>query len=75
MYSIDYLLKPIEPARLTRADKMERRRTARPDIRALERELDAELAPTAGWSGRVGVGERTPVLEVARSGHSRRRTS
>jgi two-component system LytT family response regulator len=70
--SLDYLLKPIEPERLERAlDKVERfaGKTA-PDVRALARELAAQLA-----SGRrlervaSRVGERTTVLDVARIGH------
>jgi two-component system LytT family response regulator len=72
--SIDYLLKPIEPERLDRAlDKAERLSgagSARPDVRALARELAAHLA-----SGRrleriaSRVGERTTVLDVARVTH------
>src|SRR4051794_12935310 len=66
--SIDYLLKPIEPERLDRAlDKAERLRTARPYMRALARELAAQLAPVRRVE-RVAsrVGERTTILEVAR---------
>src|SRR5688572_1024701 len=46
--SIDYLLKPIEPDRLDRAlDKLQRRSVPGPmPIRALARELAAQLAPT-----------------------------
>ena len=75
--SIDYLLKPIESERLDRAlDKLERCRgppTACPRARA-----------RAGGPADAGrrleriasrVGERTTVLEVARIGHSRPRTS
>jgi two-component system LytT family response regulator len=70
--SIDYLLKPIEPERLDRAlDKLTRLAgQPRPDVRALARELAAQLG-----SGRrleriaSRVGERTTVLEVARVTH------
>ncbi len=80
--SIDYLLKPIEPERLDRAlDKLERLGgQPRPDVRALARELAAQLAgdtsplfsrkPTSTLD-RVAsrVGERTTVLDVARVTH------
>jgi two-component system, LytTR family, response regulator len=72
--SVDYLLKPIEPARLERAlDKVERLANARerkPDVRALARELAAQLAPGHRLE-RVAsrVGERTTVLDVARITH------
>jgi two-component system, LytTR family, response regulator len=70
--SVDYLLKPIEPERLDRAlDKLERFGSRpRPDVRALARELAAELAPNRRLE-RVAsrVGERTTVLDVARIGH------
>jgi two-component system LytT family response regulator len=70
--SVDYLLKPIEPERLDRAlEKLERfAAQPRTDMRALVRELAAELA-----SGRrleriaSRVGERTTILEVARISH------
>ena len=73
--SIDYLLKPIEPERLERAiDKLERLSSSRPDIRALARELAAQLG--AGRGGSVPllriasrVGERTTVIDVARVTH------
>jgi two-component system, LytTR family, response regulator len=72
--SVDYLLKPIEPERLERAlDKVERLANARerePDVRALARELAAQLAPGHRLE-RVAsrVGERTTVLDVARITH------
>jgi two-component system, LytTR family, response regulator len=70
--SIDYLLKPIEPERLDRAlDKLDRVGVQpRPDVRALARQLAAELAP-ARHLNRVAsrVGERTTVLETARISH------
>jgi two-component system, LytTR family, response regulator len=70
--SIDYLLKPIETDRLDRAlDKIERfSGPPRPNVRALARELAAELAPTRRLE-RVAsrVGERTTVLDVARITH------
>jgi two-component system, LytTR family, response regulator len=70
--SIDYLLKPVAPERLERAlDKLERLAgQPRPDVRALARELAAQLN-----SGRrldriaSRVGERTTLLEVARITH------
>ena len=78
--SIDYLLKPIEADRLDRAlDKLTRLAgQPRPDVRALARELAAELG--TGPSTPLGagrrleriasrVGERTTVLEVARISH------
>jgi two-component system LytT family response regulator len=70
--SVDYLLKPIEPERLDRAlDKLERfAGQARPDIRALARELAAELAPNRRLERIASrVGERTTVLDVARISH------
>jgi len=79
--SIDYLLKPIEPERLDRAlDKLQRLSGTglrRPeddsplrDIRALARELAAQLTPGRRLE-RVAsrVGERTTVIEVARVTH------
>lgn len=78
--SIDYLLKPIESERLERAlDKLTRfAGQPRQDIRALARELAAQLgtgSSTALGAGRrleriaSRVGERTTVLEVARISH------
>jgi two-component system LytT family response regulator len=70
--SVDYLLKPIEPERLDRAlDKLERfAGQPRSDVRALARELAAELAPNRRLERIASrVGERTTVLEVARIGH------
>jgi two-component system, LytTR family, response regulator len=79
--SVDYLLKPIEPERLEHAlDKLERMSkavSAGPgeaspvrDIRALARELAAELAPNRRLERIASrVGERTTVLDVARISH------
>ena len=76
--SIDYLLKPIEPERLDRAlDKLERLTRPGgdlahgvPDLRALARQLAAELAPTRRLERIASrVGERTTVLETARITH------
>ena len=70
--SVDYLLKPIEPDRLDRAlDKIERfAGQPRPDVRALARELAAELAPHRRLERIASrVGERTTVLDVARISH------
>ena len=70
--SIDYLLKPIEPDRLDHAlDKLARvTAQPRPDVRALARELAAQLAPTRRLERIASrVGERTTVLDVARISH------
>lgn len=71
--SIDYLLKPIDSARLDRAlDKLERivGQQPRPDVRALARELAAELAPGRRLERIASrVGERTTVLETGRVSH------
>ncbi len=70
--SVDYLLKPIETERLDRAlDKIERfAGQPRPDVRALARELAAELAPHRRLERIASrVGERTTVLDVARISH------
>src|SRR5262245_12713105 len=80
--SIDYLLKPIEPERLEHAlDKVDRLRgtgrsaasvalPATPDLRALARQLAAELAPAKRLERIASrVGERTTVLETARISH------
>ena len=70
--SVDYLLKPIEAERLDRAlDKIERfAGQPRPDVRALARELAAELAPHRRLERIASrVGERTTVLDVARISH------
>jgi two-component system, LytTR family, response regulator len=70
--SVDYLLKPIEPARLEQSlDKLMRLRgEPRTDVRALARELAAQLKPGAKLE-RVAskVGERTTLLEAARVTH------
>jgi two-component system LytT family response regulator len=67
--SIDYLLKPIEPERLTQAlDKVERLKA--PDVRALARLLAAELSPQRRLDRLASkVGERTTILDVARVTH------
>ena len=67
--SIDYLLKPIEPDRLDRAlDKLQRRDSM--PIRALARELAAQLAPTRRVERLASrVGDRTTILDVARVTH------
>ena len=70
--SLDYLLKPIEAERLEQAlDKVERfAGQARPDVRALARELAAQLAPNRRLERIASrVGERTAVLDVARVSH------
>jgi len=75
--SIDYLLKPIDAERLDRAlDKLERLPrpsadgSAIPDMRALARELAAQLAPSKRLERIASrVGERTTVLDVARISH------
>jgi two-component system LytT family response regulator len=70
--SIDYLLKPVEPERLDRAlDKLQRLATGpATDVRALARELAAQLAPHRKLERIASrVGERTTVLDVARISH------
>jgi YesN/AraC family two-component response regulator len=76
--SVDYLLKPIEPERLDRAlDKLERfAGQARPDVRALARELAAALAPNRRLeriASRVASGRSCSTWRG--SATSRRRTS
>ncbi|HYM25859.1 MAG TPA: LytTR family DNA-binding domain-containing protein [Vicinamibacterales bacterium] len=75
--SIDYLLKPVEPERLTQAlDKLDRiqdsarLKASRSDVREIARQLAAELAPQRRLD-RVAskVGERTTILDVARITH------
>jgi two-component system LytT family response regulator len=70
--SVDYLLKPIEPARLDRAlDKLQRLTgDARPDVRVLARELAAHLTPGRKLERIASrVGDRTVVLDVMRVSH------
>lgn len=71
--AIDYLLKPIEHERLERAlDKVERyvQQPPPPDVRALARELAAQLSPSRKLDRIASkVGERTTLLEVARVTH------
>jgi two-component system LytT family response regulator len=70
--SVDYLLKPIEPARLERAlDKLQRLTgETRPDMRVLARELAAHLAPGRKLERIASrVAERTIVLDVSRVSH------
>jgi two-component system LytT family response regulator len=70
--SVDYLLKPIEPARLDRAlDKLQRLTgDARPDMRALAQALAAHLAPGRKVERIASrVSDRTIVLDVARISH------
>jgi two-component system LytT family response regulator len=70
--SIDYLLKPVEAARLEKAlDKLERLRgQPAPDIRQLAREIAKELAPGRRLERIASrAGERTTVLEAARITH------
>jgi len=70
--SVDYLVKPIELARLERAlDKVERFRAGdAPDVRTLAREVAAQLVrprPLDRVASRVG--ERTLLLDVSRVTH------
>ena len=70
--SVDYLLKPIEAGRLQRAlDKLQRLTgEARPDVRALARELAAHLAPGRKLERIASrVSERTTILDVPRISH------
>lgn len=68
--SVDYLLKPIEPERLARAlDKLEKMKKPS-DMRALAKQLAAELAPQRRLERIASrVGERTTILEVSRVSH------
>jgi two-component system, LytTR family, response regulator len=70
--SIDYLLKPVDPDRLSRSlDKLARlSKQSRPDVRALARELAAQLAPGRRLDRIASrVGERTTLLDVTRITH------
>jgi two-component system, LytTR family, response regulator len=70
--SIDYLLKPVDPGRLNRSlDKLDRlSKESRPDVRALARELAAQLTPGRRLDRIASrVGERTTLLEVTRITH------
>jgi len=70
--SIDYLLKPVDPERLVRAlDKLGRLAgQPRPDVRALARELAAQLSPNKRLERIASrVGEKTTILDVARISH------
>lgn len=69
--SIDYLLKPIEAERLLRAlDRVDRLASPRTDVRALARQLAAELSPQRRLDRIASkVGERTTVLDVGRISH------
>jgi two-component system LytT family response regulator len=79
--SIDYLLKPIDAERLAHAlDKIERlnslqspaasRQSQPSDIRALAKQLAAELAPQRRLERIASrVGERTTILDVTRVTH------
>jgi two-component system LytT family response regulator len=71
--SIDYLLKPVELERLEQAlDKLERltHHGQVPDVRALARELAAQLAAPRRLERIASrVGEKTTLLDVARISH------
>jgi two-component system LytT family response regulator len=70
--AVDYLLKPVEPERLDRAlDRIERlARQPRPDVKALARELAAQLSPGRRLERIASrVGERTTLLDVNRISH------
>src|SRR5262249_57434239 len=65
----DYGRKPIAPARLARALDKARRRSAG-DVRALARQLAAELTPHRRLDRLASrVGERTTILDVSRISH------
>src|SRR5215831_5910633 len=67
--SIDYLLKPVDPDRLNRSlDKLSRlSKEPKPDVRALARELAAQLTPGRRLDRIASrVGERTTLLDVTR---------
>lgn len=69
--SIDYLLKPIDPERLEASiDKLSRLSGPRPDVRALARELAAQLGQGRRLERIASrVGDRTTLLDVARITH------
>jgi two-component system LytT family response regulator len=70
--AVDYLLKPVETDRLIRAlDKVARTGTTPPaDVKALARELAAQLSPTRKIERIASkVGERTTLVDVARVSH------
>jgi two-component system LytT family response regulator len=72
--SIDYLLKPVEAARLLKAlDKLERLSgtgPAAPDVRALAKQLAKELAPGRRLERIASrVGDRTTLLDVSHVTH------
>lgn len=72
--SVDYLLKPIEAAQLSRAlDKIERMRGVgqRPEIRELLDRLAAVAAPQPEYPDRIAsrTGERVEFIELARVTH------
>jgi two-component system LytT family response regulator len=69
--SIDYLVKPVEAARLEKAlDKLERLRGSAADVRTLARQLARELVPGRKLERIASrVGERTTVLDVSRITH------
>lgn len=69
--AVDYLLKPVEADRLQRTlDKVDRLGAQPPDVRALARELAAQLSPARRLERIASrVGERTTVLDVPRISH------
>lgn len=70
--SVDYLLKPVDVDRLAQAlDKLERLTIGQaPDVRALARELAAQLGQTRRIERLASkVGDRTTLLDVARISH------
>ncbi len=73
--SVDYLLKPIEAAQLTRAlDKIDRMRGGaepRPDLRELLDRLAAVTTPQPEYPDRIAsrIGERVEFVELARVTH------
>src|SRR5450755_3120247 len=73
--SVDYLLKPIDPAQLNRAlDRIERMRVGaepRPEIRELLDRLAAASKPQPEYPDRIAskTGERVEFVELARVTH------
>ncbi len=73
--SVDYLLKPIEQAQLTRAlDKIDRMRLGaepRQELRDLLQRLSAAAAPLPDYPARVAsrIGERVEFVELSRVTH------
>jgi two-component system LytT family response regulator len=74
--SIDYLLKPIEPEHLdralTKAERLQGRTEALPDVRALLSQISSALQPgRSAWLERIAskVGDKIELVDLARVTH------